>query len=224
VAFLIDFEGIDGSGKGTQALRLHERLQQSGLKSHLLSFPRYAETLFGRGIADFLNGRFGRLEQVDPFLVSLLYAGDRFESKALLRNLLATCDVVVLDRYVPSNIAHQASKRDGEVRGELVRWIERIEYEIYGLPRPDLVLLLDMPPDQAQKLVALKAARNYTERPADIQEADSEHLRRTRDMYLELAAANSDWGIVACCTGAELRAVPDIANEIWQLFEQEHRG
>jgi dTMP kinase len=198
---------------------LHEHVQQAGLKSHLLSFPRYADTLFGRGIADFLNGRFGRLAEVDPFLVSLLYAGDRFESKELLRRILADNDVVVLDRYVSSNIAHQASKRDGAERAELVRWIEQIEYGIYGLPRPDLIFLLDMPPAQAQKLVALKAARNYTDRAADIQEADSEHLRRTRDMYLELAAGHPEWRAVACCCGTELRSVADIAAEIWAHFE-----
>src|SRR5436309_12852628 len=102
---LIAIEGIDGSGKGTQARRLIERLAASGRRAALLSFPRYGETLFGRAIGEFLNGRFGTLDQVHPFLASLLYAGDRFESRRLLAELLATHDVVVLDRYVASHLA-----------------------------------------------------------------------------------------------------------------------
>src|SRR5947209_2867214 len=87
----------------------------------LLSFPRYQATLFGRAVGDFLNGRFGSLEEVHPFLVSLLFAGDRFESKSVLLDAIETHDVVVLDRYVYSNVAHQASKCEGAERAELTR-------------------------------------------------------------------------------------------------------
>ncbi|RPI82323.1 MAG: thymidylate kinase, partial [Planctomycetaceae bacterium] len=124
-ALLIDFEGIDGSGKGTQARRLCERLSAERIPCALISFPRYSETLFGRAVGEFLNGRFGALDQVHPFLVSLLFAGDRFESKGLLETALAQNEVVVLDRYVPSNIAHQASKRAGPERQELIDQILR---------------------------------------------------------------------------------------------------
>ena len=223
MAFLVDFEGIDGSGKGTQAQRLQAQLQQAGLKAALLSFPRYRETLFGKGVGDFLNGRFGRLDQVDPFLVSLLYAGDRFESRSLLRETMSAQDVVVLDRYVPSNIAHQASKRDGSERRELREWIERIEYGVYELPRPDLVLLLDIPPARAQELVARKAARAYTDRKADIQEADATHLVRTRAVYLELAASDPAWKVISCCAEDRLRTIDDIAEEIWNVVENARR-
>ena len=104
---LIAIEGIDGSGKGTQAQRLAQSLEAGGESVRLLSFPRYEQTAFGRRIGHFLNGRYGQLDQVDPLLVSLLYAGDRFESKGVLLDAIAGCDVVVLDRYVPSNIAHK---------------------------------------------------------------------------------------------------------------------
>lgn len=155
---LLDFEGIDGSGKGTQAQRLHARLTSERFRCALISFPRYSETLFGRAVGDFLNGRFGSLEQVHPFLVSLLFAGDRFESKGLLCDALAQHDVVVLDRYVPSNIAHQAAKLTGTEREELIRRILEIEHAIFGLPRADLVLHLDLPVPQAQALIARKCS------------------------------------------------------------------
>src|SRR5580704_15426600 len=122
-AGLIAIEGIDGSGKGTQSRILVERLRQSGRKVELISFPRYEETFFGRLIGSFLNGQFGTLDQVHPVLVSLLFAGDRFESRPKLEKALATCDVVVLDRYVASNVAHQGAKILGADRETLCRSI-----------------------------------------------------------------------------------------------------
>src|SRR5258708_39110698 len=113
---LIDLEGIDGSGKGTQARVLCDRFAQAGVSAALVSFPRYEATRFGRAVGEFLNGRFGSLQQVHPFLVSLLFAGDRFESKEFLVQAIKSHAVVVLDRYVPSNVAHQASKVEGPDR------------------------------------------------------------------------------------------------------------
>lgn len=217
-------EGIDGSGKGTQAERLHQRLIESGTRSSLISFPRYADTLFGKAVGDFLNGRFGTLDEVNPFLVSLLYAGDRFESRAMLLETIANNDVVVLDRYVPSNMAHQASKLDGDERDELIRWIEQIEYDIYNLPRADLIVLLDLPADAAQKLIALKQQRSYTDKTADLQEADAGYLERVREVYQQLAAEQPHWHRLDCCTGDELRSIDEIGDEIWSIVEARRKG
>jgi len=217
-AFLIAMEGIDGSGKGTQAGRLHERLVKSGCRAALISFPRYDATLFGKAVGDFLNGRFGTLEQVDPFLVSLLYAGDRYESRGMLLEAIAANDVVVLDRYVPSNIAHQASKLDAARRDELSGWIEQIEYEIYRLPRPDLVLLLDLPASEAQQLIAMKQARTYTDKKADLQETDADYLERVREVYTQLAAADeTGWYRIDCSKGEKIRSIEEIGDEIWNV-------
>jgi dTMP kinase len=215
VALLIDIEGIDGSGKGTQARRLCDRLVQSGVSTSLISFPRYQETLFGRAIGEFLNGDYGTLEQVHPFLVSLLFAGDRFESKPLLEEALEASEVVVLDRYVPSNVAHQASKCQGPARADLTKRILELEFEVFRLPRPDLVLLLDLPVPMAQELVLRKAARSYTHRPADLQEADGAYLQRVREVYLELARHNARWQSISVCTGDRLRGIDEVSEEIW---------
>ncbi|MSR56970.1 MAG: thymidylate kinase [Planctomycetaceae bacterium] len=217
MAFLIDIEGIDGTGKGTQAQRLVERLTRSGLRATLISFPRYEATIFGRAIGEFLNGKFGSLADVPPFLVSLLFAGDRFESKPVLLAALRENDVVVLDRYVASNVAHQASKCDGGERVDLAQKILKIEHEIFDLPRPDLVLLLDLPVPWAQRLISLKAARSYTDRAADLQEADAVYLGRVRDVYLSLAQTDSHWRLIPCSTAAGVRSIDAIGDEIWSV-------
>ena len=120
----------------------------------MLSFPRYQQTRFGQKVGDFLNGEFGTLDTVHPLLVSLLFAGDRFESRELIEQSLADHDVVVCDRYVASNVAHQGAKvSDGE-RAELIEWIQQLEFSIYKLPTPQLTLFLDLPVKFAQQLFA----------------------------------------------------------------------
>ncbi len=211
---LVAIEGIDGAGKGTQAQRLAAALGRSGLRVRLLSFPRYGETAFGRQVGEFLNGRFGALDQVHPLLVSLLFAGDRFESKPLLEEAVATHDVVILDRYVASNVAHQAAKVEGDERRELRAWIEQLEFGLYRLPRPELVILLDLPAHEAQQLIARKASRTYTDKSADLQEADGNYLECVRQVYLQLAADDPAWQTIGCCCDGQLRTVDDIGAEI----------
>jgi dTMP kinase len=217
VAYLVAIEGIDGSGKGTQAKRLVERLQAEGERATLLSFPRYNETFFGRAVGEYLNGAFGSLGEVHPFFASLLFAGDRFESRPSLCEAIATHDVVVLDRYVASNIAHQAARLDAAGRQRLIEAIEYLEFQVYELPQPDLVLLFDLAVPAAQRLIATKPARSYTERSADIQEADAEYLTRVRDLYRELADRDPAWAVISCEWQGGVRTIDDIADEVWHL-------
>ena len=215
MTLLIAIEGIDGSGKGTQAGKLHQKCQQQGISSSLIGFPRYDQTLFGKSIGDFLNGRFGQLDEVNPFLASLLYAGDRFESRDHIFQMLESSQVVIFDRYIPSNIAHQGAKLSGAERAEFIQWIEQIEYEIYSMPRLDLAILLDLPADYAQKLVAEKQARSYTEKVADLQEADQSYLANVRQVYLHLAEVNPHWQKINSLHENQLRSIEEIGNEIW---------
>jgi dTMP kinase len=211
---LIAIEGIDGSGKGTQAARLVAALQKRGRHVQLISFPRYRDTFFGARIGDFLNGRFGGLDEVHPFLAATLFAGDRLESRQLLEDGLARNDVVVLDRYVASNIAHQASKRVGAERQQLLEWIEKLEFEVNRLPKPDLVVLLDLPATEAQRLIARKAARSYTEKEADLQEADAVYLEEVRQVYLQLAARASGWSVISVVDESGIRMMDAITSDI----------
>ena len=196
MATLIAIEGIDGAGKGTQSARLVASLRKSGLRVDSLQFPRYSATTFGTAIGDFLNGRFGALNEVHPQLAAVLYAGDRFESRSLLLKMMAENDVVVLDRFVGSNLAHQAAKLEGDERARLIEWIEKVEFEVYELPRPDLTILIDMSSQMSRELVSRKAARHYTDQEADLQESDLPYLERVRRCYRSLAEARPDWRLV----------------------------
>lgn len=216
MASLIAIEGIDGSGKGTQAKELVNRLATSGRRVQLLSFPRYRDTLFGQAIGDFLNGRFGQLDQVHPFLASVLYAADRFESKNVLLEALLQHDVVICDRYVPSNLAHQGAKLEGEQRDELLRLIRRIEFEIFGLPTPQAIVWLDVPVEIAQRNIAVKKPRSYTDKVADLQEEDGSYLQRVRDVYSQLAADEPRWHRIDSVRDGAQRAITDISDEVFQ--------
>jgi dTMP kinase len=221
VARLIALEGIDGSGKGTQAALLRDALQQAGRTVTLLSFPRYKATRFGPKIGEFLNGKFGTLDQVHPTLVSLLFAGDRLESQPLIESSLAEFEFVICDRYVPSNIAHQAAKSND--RNELRTWIEFVEYDLYRLPRADLVIWLDVPVTCAQELILRKQKRSYTEQAADLQEADSAYLEQVRQVYAGLAASDPRWRRIDACPNGRLRETTDIAQEIIASVLDQHQ-
>ena len=126
---------------------------------------------------------------------------------------------MVADLYVGSNAAHQGAKLDGDARAELLAWLEEVEYGEFALPRPDLVVLLDAPVALARQLVGRKAARNYTTLEADIHEADAEHSRATRDLYLELAARHA-WRVVSTeCDDGAPREVGEIGAEILHAVE-----
>jgi dTMP kinase len=211
---LIAIEGIDGSGKGTQARQLQQRLTAAGHSAALLSFPRYADTLFGGLIGDYLNGRLGTLEQVHPLLAALLFAGDRLESLSVLRESLERHDFVILDRYVASNIAHQVARAAAEEQDRLAAVIEQIEYDVFGLPRADLTILLDIPTDSAAELIARKKPRDYTERAADLHEADVAYLESVRQMYRKLTVGQPDWRIIPVVQSGHVRSIPEISDEI----------
>ncbi len=212
-------EGIDGSGKGTQSKLVNDALTKQGHRCSFFSFPRYEKTFFGQRIGDFLNGEFGTLDELNPFLVSLLYSGDRFESREVILQAQEESELVILDRYVPSNIAHQSSKLTGDQRTQLIEWIEHIEYKIFAVPKPTHVILLDTPVETSQDLIARKEARTYTDQAADLQEADASYLAKVREVYLELASDHEDWSIVPVTDESGLRTIESIGEDVLKIAQ-----
>lgn len=225
---LIAIEGIDGSGKNTQAKLLEHSLQGLGHSVYLTGFPQY-ESWFGTMVGKFLNGDFGALESVDPHFTALLYAGDRFEAKQRLETALSSGKIVLVDRYVGSNLAHQVARAAPDKRAEFLRWIEHLEYAIYGLPRESLILYLRVPPGQAQKLVGLKGERSYTAAKHDILEKNLRHLEDAAEMY-DMLSRSRPWATVQCYDAQNngLRLPEDIAAECLQaakpLLESWQKG
>lgn len=193
---LIVLEGIDGSGKRTQLDLLAGALAARGLSVLRVSFPRY-ESFFGKLVAQFLNGEFGSASEVDPHFSALLYAGDRLESKPELESALASGKIVLADRYIGSNLAHQSERVPAEKRQEFLVWLKQLEYEVYGLPAEDLVIYLRVPAAEAHRLVGLKSARSYTTRRRDLLEADASHLEQTAQIYEQLSL-QPNWARLDC--------------------------
>ena len=193
---LIALEGIDGSGKRTQLELLAHALETRGLPVVRIAFPRY-ESTFGKLAGRYLNGDFGPLEAIDPHLSALVYAGDRFEAKGEIESALAAGKIVLADRYIASNLAHQSERVPAEKRGDFFAWLKHIEYGIYGLPVEDLIIYLRLPVAEAHRLIALKAPRTYTSRQHDILEADVRHLEQTAVIYDGLATG-PNWVRIDC--------------------------
>ena len=216
---LIAIEGIDGSGKGTQLELLQQSLRARGVAVHATNFPHY-QSWFGTMVGQFLNGKFGALETVDPHFAALLYAGDRFEAKLELTDALAEGKLVLADRYIASNLAHQTGRVAAAQRSEFIAWLEHLEYDIYGLPREDRVIYLRVPPEQAHALVAQKAARSYTTAKRDIQESSLRHLRDAAEMYDELAK-RPHWATIECVDRStkEMRTPESISGDLLELVE-----
>ncbi len=215
----IAIEGIDGSGKRTQIDLLSGVLDARALHYVRFSFPRY-ESSFGRLVARYLNGEFGSLDAVDAHFSALLYAGDRFESKAELEAALNAGKTVLADRYIGSNLAHQTAHVSPQRREEFLSWLKRVEYGIYGLPQEDLVVYLRLPAVEAQRLVGLKAAREYTTLKRDLLEADLRHLEQAALVYDRLAT-EPNWVTVECFDAAAgaLRPPEEIHREVLAAVE-----
>jgi dTMP kinase len=218
---LIAIEGIDGSGKGTQTGLLRARAERGGLSCSVFSFPQYQSNAFGRAVGNYLNGAYGRVEQVPPQLAALLYAGDRYAAREGLCAAITSHDLVICDRYVPSNLAHQAAKLSPEVRSEFIAWLSEIEYGVYQLPRPDVIVYYDTPTEIAAEMVLRKKRRNYTDRATDIHEEDQRYLSECRDVYLALAASDESHPWVSIQTASKsgaIRSPDDIAEDTWVVI------
>ena len=219
-AKFVVFEGIDGSGKRTQLEMLSRSLAGRGIPCEQVGFPNYSG-FFGNMVARFLNGEFGSLETVAPHFSALLYAGDRLESKGAIENALACGGVLLADRYIASNLAHQGARVAAKDRGEFLEWIRKLEYEVYGLPQEDLVVYLRVPVAQAHQLIGAKARRVYTEHRHDLQEASLAHLSAAAEVYDELAT-QSHWVKVDCLDPASgsMRTPASIHEEVASLIER----
>lgn len=208
---LIIIDGIDGAGKTTQTALLAERLKKDGYQTATLDFPQYQKTFFGKMVSRFLKGEFGNSNEVNPYFSSLLYALDRYEAKLKLLKWLKEKKIVILNRYVTANLIHQSIKVAVKKRAAFIRWVERTEYQILGLPKPDLVIYLSLPYTLA---CALIEKRGNTK---DIHEADVTHLKNAALQGMRLTKRKKNWHAIQCSKGEKILSKKEIGEQIWRL-------
>ena len=213
----IVLEGLDGAGKSTQIAKLRELFHSRGIESEYLHFPRFDAPVYGELIARFLRGDLGTVDAVNPYLVALLYAGDRADAAATIHRWIGEGKVVIVDRYVYSNIGYQCAKiADAEERTRLREWILKTEFEEFAIPRPDLSLFLDVPFEfTAKKLTETREGddRAYLNGSKDIHEASLDLQRRVREVYIDAAQQGSDIEVVDCSTAEGAMASPEVIFE-----------
>ena len=214
---LIVIEGVDGSGKSTQIKLLREHFGNKGFDCAYLHFPQTETLYFGELIAKFLRGEFGSLGEVDPYLVSMLYAGDRKDAAPIIQNWLNEGKIVLLDRYTYSNIAYQCAKLHSvEEQNRLSNWIFSLEFNHFAIPMPDLNIFLDVPSNFTEnklKEVRTGSERDYLNGARDIHEEDLDFQRKVRETYLRVAQNDERLAVVNCNDEKGEMAPPEIIFE-----------
>ena len=214
---LIVCEGTDGSGKSTQFELLAKRLEAEQIGFQRLRFPQYEEPSSAL-IRMYLGGAFGDdPEAVNAYAASTFYAVDRYASyQRVWKDYYQGGGLVVSDRYTTSNAVHQGSKVPEGERAEFFRWLYDLEYDRMGLPRPDLVVLLDMPVELSEQLMRKREQSTGTH--ADIHERDEDYLKKCRDVALH-AAKYYGWRTVSCAKDGAIRGVEDIHEEVYAIVK-----
>lgn len=214
----IVIEGLDGAGKSTQVKLINQYFEDNGLQTKYLHFPRFDAPVYGEMIAKFLRGDYGDINSVDPQLVALIYAGDRAEAASMIQGWLDDGFVVVVDRYIYSNIAYQCAKTQGNE--ELKEWILDLEVDRNKIPQPDLTLFLDVPfKFTTAKLNEVRKGddRDYLQGKQDIHEASLDFQANVRQEYLKLANEGRI-RVINCASDAGEMAKPE---QIFKLIQDE---
>ena len=214
---LIVFEGTDGSGKATQAKMLCENLGAAGIPFLEIDFPRYGNP-FAEPANLYLHGALGdKPGDVNAYAASALFAVDRFASyKQDWGDFYEAGGLVVANRYTTSNAVHQASKLPQEERWEYLNWLFDLEYHRLGLPKPDLVVYLDLPTELSRQL--MRHRENETDTQADIHEQDDAYLRACRESAREIVD-RCGWTVVNCAGDGMPRPPEDIQQQVFSLVK-----
>ena len=210
---LFVIEGLDGAGKSTQIKLLKNFFLKQGYNCEYLHFPRTESPYFGELIARFLRGEFGEIGDVDPYLVAMLYAGDRKDASDMIQQWLKDGKIVLLDRYTYSNIAYQCAKLEEiPAQDKLMQWILALEFEHFSIPRPDLNIFLDVPSAFTEKkLSGLRTGedRSYLNGSRDIHEESMDFQKKVRDLYLRVSQTDDRLAVVNCGNSEDEMRTPE---------------
>ena len=209
---LIIFEGLDGSGKGTQTKLTAQRLKKQGRDLRQITFPDY-DSESSALVKMYLSGAFGdKPDDVNAYAASSFYAVDRFASyKTDWGEFYREGGLVLSDRYTTSNAVHQCSKLPPMHWDGFLNWLFDFEYHLLGLPEPTRVLYLDMPVEATEQMMRLREEATHTK--ADIHEKDEAYLRRCRE-NAAYVVARCGWTRIDCAKDGAPRLINDIHREV----------
>ncbi len=219
---IIVIEGLDGCGKSTQLEILGERLQKIGYNCRTVSFPNYSSPAC-EPVKMYLGGEFGsNPDDVNAYAASTFYAVDRFASfKTDWESFYNGEGIIVCGRYVTSNAVHQCSKLPRERWEDFSDWLYDFEYSKIGIPKPDAVIFLSMPPEMSEKLLMTRYGGDGDKK--DIHEKDMEYQIKCRDAA-SFSARYNNWSIIDCTKNGQLRTIEDISNEILDIVLRKIKG
>lgn len=218
---LIAIDGVDASGKQTQTTLLLSRLEKEGREVKMVSFPAYDKPS-SILVKMYLNGEFGENpSDVNAYATSTLFAADRF---ATYRTDWGTDynggTVILADRYVSSNLIHQASKIDDtEEKEKFLMWLDDLEYGIYNLPRPDVTIFLDMPPEYGAELMSDRLNKSNGDDKKDIHESDFSYLKKSYENAM-FVAQKFNWKRISCIKDGQIRSVDEIHEDIYSIVRE----
>lgn len=222
---LVVIEGLDGCGKQTQSMSLYHRLKKEGVPVKLVSYPRYDKPSSAM-VKAYLAGDFGSdPDAVSPYIASTFYAADRYASyKEELEDFLKAGGLVIADRYTTANMVHQAGKiKDAQERAAFIRWLEDYEYNLLGLPQPDIVFFLNLPLAVSCRLMAERANKITGKADKDIHENSQAHLQASREAALAIAE-EKQWEMIHCARNGNMRGVEEIHKDIYQKVTEVLNG
>lgn len=201
----IVIEGTDGAGKATQTRLLAQAVKRTGKTVHTIAFPQYGKHS-AAPIAAYLRGEYGSLKELGPYRASIFYAIDRVTARSSIMAWLKAGHVVIADRYMASNLAHQGAKiSNWQARKKYWLWDEEFEFDLLDIPRPDCTVVLMVPPEVSQKLILRKKLRRYLKsKKKDIHERDVQYQRQVAQAYGELALFDRDMKIINCAPEGHL--------------------
>ena len=218
---LIVIEGTDSSGKETQTKKLYERLANEVEKVRKISFPNY-ESPACEPVKMYLAGAFGdNALNVNPYPVSTMFAIDRYASyKMDWESFYNAGGIIVTDRYTTSNMVHQALKIENiDEKSKYLGWLEDLEYNKMGIPKPDLVIFLNMPTEMAVKLMEARKNKITGEEKKDIHEKDTSYLKKSYDNACDIAK-KYNWQEIKCVENKRLKTIEEIGEEIYTLVKE----
>lgn len=216
----IVLDGNEGSGKKTQSELLIKILKHAGYKTAYFDFPQYGKSFFGRVVGSYLNGDFG--SEASPYLASLAYAGDRWQASDKIRNNIKAGNIVVSNRYIQANMGVQTAKiKTVKQKEAFLRWLEEMEYQVYKIPKADLVLYLYVPFEISQQLILKKSVRNYTKKKRDLYESNLDLLKKIDQNYLWLSKKYQDWELIDCTDKVgNILSIEEIAFKIKRVLSK----